>query len=204
MTPEKLDQLKKETVAFYKRKPETGTGVFRHVGFDDNEDYLFNSLTSLNKPFAVRKVDVAKEYDKLESFNLGAVEFQHCPRLVGTQFEKEDQWWDKEINGDRTCSGCGSYHPKEFIEWLDKAIDPDKEDRLDMTTKGYKFYVHKPGVSNASQGAIKVYLHHIQQYIQEQKLSQEDIDKLEEKLNQAITVGNTKHQKILDKMSSGN
>jgi hypothetical protein len=200
MTPEKLAELKAQTIAFYKRKPEEGTGVFRHVGFDDNEDFLFNSLTSLDKPFPIRKVDVAKKYEKLESYNLGSLEFVKCPRLIGTRFEDEDQCWNVLPNGDKTCSGCGSYHPKEWIDWLDKATDPSTEDRLTTTDKGYKMYVEKPGVRNASEGAIKVYLQHVKQYAEEHKLNIEELDK---KIHAAAIAGNTKFQAKMNKMREG-
>lgn len=67
--------------------------------------------------------------------------------------DKWVQWGD-----DRVCSYCGSLHPEEFINFLKDAIDPTKPRHyLGETTKGHKVYIHRPNVSNASEGAIKFY-----------------------------------------------
>ena len=69
--------------------------------------------------------------------------------------------WRVELNGDRTCSFCGSMHPTDFLTFL-KRIPEIPGARVEKATgKNYKFYVHRSDVQNASQGAIKFYTHHI-------------------------------------------
>lgn len=74
--------------------------------------------------------------------------------------------WDMGPDGNRTCSYCGSIHPDDLMEICRKTI-VDERYGVESTTKSYKVYVrqHKvyvrqPGVRNASEGAIKFYMHH--------------------------------------------
>lgn len=69
--------------------------------------------------------------------------------------------WRAEANGDRTCSFCGSLHHDDWLRLMRDALDPKTETRIDLSDKGYKFYVHQAGVRNASQGGIKFYTWHI-------------------------------------------
>lgn len=52
-----------KTIAIYRHKPEVGIGICRHIGFDDNNDFLFSHELFAEddeeeKGFSVRKVDV--------------------------------------------------------------------------------------------------------------------------------------------------
>ena len=69
--------------------------------------------------------------------------------------------WQKEPNGDRTCTYCGSLHEVELIDILTHYADGDEGYHFDPSTKGYKLYGHRPGVQNAMQGGIKFYKWHI-------------------------------------------
>lgn len=67
--------------------------------------------------------------------------------------------WDIGPDGNRTCSYCGSIHPEDLMEICHKTLT-DERYAIEGTTKSYKVYVRQPGVQNASQGAIKFYMHH--------------------------------------------
>lgn len=67
--------------------------------------------------------------------------------------------WDRGPDGNRTCSYCGSIHPDDLMAVCAKALADDRYS-VDGTDKAYKVYVRQPGVQNASQGAIKFYMHH--------------------------------------------
>ena len=67
--------------------------------------------------------------------------------------------WDIGPDGNRTCSYCGSIHFDDLMEIARKTVDDDRYG-IEGTTKSYKVYVRQPGVRNASEGAIKFYMHH--------------------------------------------
>ena len=67
--------------------------------------------------------------------------------------------WDIGPDGNRTCSFCGSIHPDDLMTICRKTLTDEKYG-VEGTTKSYKVYVRQPGVMNASQGAIKFYMHH--------------------------------------------
>lgn len=69
-------------------------------------------------------------------------------------------FWRTRPNGDRTCSFCGSVHPDDAISILTDYVE-HKKGRFDMTGKGYKFYMSRPDVTNAAEGAIKFYTWHL-------------------------------------------
>lgn len=69
--------------------------------------------------------------------------------------------WRVLPNGDRTCSFCGSAHPDDWLRIMRSAADPESKTTIDRSDKGYKFYCHQEGVSNALDGAIKFYTWHI-------------------------------------------
>lgn len=70
-------------------------------------------------------------------------------------------YWRLEKNKDRTCSFCGSIHPKDFLKLLELAIEYPKKCRIERSDKCYKFYIHRPDIKNASEGAIKFYTQHV-------------------------------------------
>jgi hypothetical protein len=56
---------------------------------------------------------------------------------------------------DRCCSYCGSWHPDEFLAHARAGGE------VELSDKGYKIYVQRPGIKNAGEGAIKFYTQHI-------------------------------------------
>lgn len=68
--------------------------------------------------------------------------------------EMLDRW--VRVGNDRCCSFCGSMHPDD----LSAALDLETT-KIDVSDKRYKVYVRRPGVINASAGAIKFYNWHL-------------------------------------------
>ena len=84
---------------------------------------------------------------------------QTCPSRMGEAGPWEhkeglDRW--EKVGGDRCCSFCGSAHPEELNAMLDLETT-----KIDVSDKRYKIYIRRPGVSNASFGAIKFYTWHL-------------------------------------------
>lgn len=79
--------------------------------------------------------------------------------IDGREAEALPDTWDMGPDGNRTCSYCGSIHPDDLMEVCRRTID-DPQYSVDGTDKSYKVYVRIPGVRNASEGAIKFYMHH--------------------------------------------
>ncbi|HEX5426631.1 MAG TPA: hypothetical protein VFW94_24135 [Candidatus Acidoferrales bacterium] len=83
------------------------------------------------------------------------------------QGENQDHWDRHKSNGDRVCSYCGSLHPDDFLRLVHEAATaPDDASHgtvpeIEPSDKGYKIYVHQPGVRNAMEGGIKFYTHHL-------------------------------------------
>lgn len=78
-----------------------------------------------------------------------------CPENSGRYGDKPDSWYIG-MDGNRTCSYCGSIH----VDDLEKIIEKSKTDPrygVSGTTKCYKVYVQQPNVKNAGEGAIKFY-----------------------------------------------
>jgi hypothetical protein len=80
--------------------------------------------------------------------------------LADRTFPGPDEW-RTEPDGTRTCSFCGSLHEDDFIDILEHYVAGDEGYHFDPSTKGYKRYAHRPGVSNAGQGGIKFYGWHV-------------------------------------------
>ena len=115
-----------------------------------------------------------------------------CPTSVGHMGEhlmKGKMWW--RVQGDDvTCNFCGSWHPKSFLEFLSKANDPmDTESMIELSDRRHKIYVTRDKVSNASDGAIKCYIVHLNQYITDNNRS---ADKLNVQLYDAFKASNDK------------
>lgn len=68
--------------------------------------------------------------------------------------EMLDRW--VKFGDDRCCSFCGSMHPDD----LSAALDLETT-KIDVSDKRYKVYVRRPGIINASMGAIKFYNWHL-------------------------------------------
>ena len=98
-----------------------------------------------------------------------AVEVEHallgfsCPRRPqfgpgGSVFSKpqNDVW--QQVGPDRCCSCCGSIHPDDLRALL-PTVDGGMV-RLEVADRRHKVYIRRPGIRNASEGAIKFYLCH--------------------------------------------
>ena len=89
-------------------------------------------------------------------------EKQSCPsrmNQVGPWERKEglDTW--EAVGSDRICSFCGSLHPAELEVILDRCIEVGDVE-VSHSTKGYKVYIRRPEIENASEGAVKYYIWH--------------------------------------------
>lgn len=90
---------------------------------------------------------------------------EYCPRGPGADSPFKapmngEMTWRTEPNGDRCCSYCGSLHPDDFLDIMQRYAAGEEGYHFDLTTKSYKVYARRPGVQNASQGGIKFYGHH--------------------------------------------
>lgn len=90
---------------------------------------------------------------------------QTCPRRM-TEWaawhrERNMDWW-RRVGRDRVCSFCGSWNPTEFLIFCDDVFQTNAvELRAYLSDRRHKVYCHRPGVDNASEGAIKFYLAHL-------------------------------------------
>jgi hypothetical protein len=89
-------------------------------------------------------------------------EIQTCPRRMSEvgpwkYAENLDSW--RHVGNDRVCSFCGSLHPADFEAVLQRIIS-DERCSVSLSDKGYKIYINRPEVRNASEGAIKYYKQH--------------------------------------------
>lgn len=83
-------------------------------------------------------------------------------------------------NGDKTCGYCGSWDRDQFMAFIQSIIDgevtatyttgikrPDGEiwvfPRIEVNDRKDKIYARQEGVKNASDGAIKIYIAHLQE-----------------------------------------
>lgn len=62
--------------------------------------------------------------------------------------------WLSNPDGTRTCSFCGSLHHEDFERLIDRCLEVG-DVQIDPSTKGGKWYVHRPEVKNAGDGGIK-------------------------------------------------
>jgi hypothetical protein len=109
------------------------------------------------------------------------------------------QGWNTNENGDSTCSFCGSWHPKEFLAFLGEVTTNDDINiRITLNDGRDKIYVQRPTVKCAGQGAIKVYLIHVKQYIEEKGLSMEKADY---KLHKALMVSKAKFARYMEQFN---
>lgn len=106
-------------------------------------------------------------------------------KMVG-EFDR----WDAMPNGDRCCSFCGSLHPDDFKRLVERAAAADDQTWIERSTKGYKWYVHQPGVKNASEGGIKFYTWHLP--------SEEFTAALNKVVPAAIDRSNAKFKRVID------
>jgi len=149
-----------EVINYLKRVNGSGH-IVEHVGFHESGDYMLRLLFSeSDKPFRQHKYEVEKEYSVIDKAEVNALERQTCGRRMvdfGPWEKRENiDIWTKMPNGDRCCSFCGSIHPSDLIE----IVKSHGRGAIEFTNKSYKWYVHRPGVSNAMQGGIKYYRYH--------------------------------------------
>ncbi len=112
---------------------------------------------------------------------------QTCPRRInelGPWEYKEglDTW--QQVGNDRVCSFCGSLHPADFEAVLKRVIDDDKCS-IALSDKGYKVYINRPEVRNATDGAIKYYKQH-------NYTDADDIDRIEPLFVQAVNLSRSR------------
>lgn len=163
--PKKPEPEKKlKTISFYKHKPKVGIGVFRHVGFDDNKDYLLQDIMQSLKPFSVRRVDIQINFENVPDFDYKEYtkNVQTCGRRMNEFFgdwergENLDYWQDRGTDGIR-CSFCGSAKYEKFIEVLHAVIDLQPGYAVEKASgKNYKYYLETP-----ESKMIKFYVQHI-------------------------------------------
>ena len=91
-----------------------------------------------------------------------------CPRRNEGAFTPgPDHWEQFKSNGDRVCSFCGSLHPDDFLALVKTCAEIPADAaynalvEIEPSDKGYKIYVKRPGVRNASEGGIKFYTQHL-------------------------------------------
>lgn len=106
------------------------------------------------------------------------VEEQLCPRRAesGGGFTHGPDHWDKfKSNGNRVCSYCGSLHPEDFFALVKQSAEAPEDApygsvvEIEHSDKGYKIYVHQPGVRNAHEGGIKFYTPHLPKEITDEQ-----------------------------------
>lgn len=70
-------------------------------------------------------------------------------------------------HGNRVCSYCGSLHPDDLFALVKTCAEAPEDAKygsvveIEPSDKGYKIYVHQPGVRNAMEGGIKFYTQHL-------------------------------------------
>lgn len=126
------------------------------------------SYMSASHPKDLEEWIVSKRYYIQEFFrqinvrwqNMTNRDYHTCPYRMGERKENLDRWF--KHGKDRTCSFCGSWHPDEFLAFLDKVIQTQAKDyRIEISDKKYKIYITRPRVHNACEGAIKFKTHHL-------------------------------------------
>lgn len=146
---------------FYKRN-NGSEGIIKVVGIHESEDYLctWSLFEEEMHPFRYHKYEFEREFDKIDTSEVDNLERQICFRrlesIQGHATVQLPDYWKKFPNGDRVCSYCGSIHPMDLIELIKKL----GFGIIGKTDKPYKWYVNRPEVHNATDGAIKYYRQH--------------------------------------------
>lgn len=170
-----------KTIAYYQRKPETGIGIARHIGFDNNEDFLFSwdlfaEEGEEEKGFAVRKVDVKEQWDQID-FDPSTLERMTCGRRaedmqLKTGNENRDYWRKEEERGYKACSYCGSASFELFTEVIEAVLADKPDYGIERATgKNYKYYLRTP-----EKHQIKFYTPHIPKEIFDDRPKLEELD----------------------------
>lgn len=90
-----------------------------------------------------------------------------CPYRMGKlhdgnfdRIEHLDYW--RKIGKDRVCSFCGSWHPDEFLPFIQDVVNSDCDmGSIDFADNSFKIYVNRSSIRSASEGAIKFKMHHL-------------------------------------------
>lgn len=123
-----------------------------------------------------------------------ASEKQVCPRREEgfvPAWSKPPDHWSVHYNGDRTCTFCGSMHVDQFLAVCAEIAEDRLPGAMVEFCKGYKFYVTRPGIRNAMDGAIKFYSQHLRP---RRQLLECEVVEQERKINRAIHVSRRRFQ----------
>lgn len=124
-------------------------------------------------------VEKAPEFKDLVD-NVGE---HRCPRrnenpMIDKAFPGPDRWQKFKRIDNRVCSHCGSLHPDDFFRLVKESAEAPEEAAylhtisIEPSDKGYKIYVHQPGVRNAHEGGIKFYTPHLPEIITDEQNAQ--------------------------------
>ena len=101
--------------------------------------------------------------------------------------------WGKELNGDYTCTNCGSLHPEQFISFLDTVItDPSLFICVELNGNNGMILINRPGVKVPGEGSIMFYLSHLKVFCDEQNL---DFEAMGRKVKCALETSEQKWEK---------
>jgi len=131
-----------------------------------NEITLFGRLNGLVRPGPRLPWRIPRPIARLMRWVDGLLaDTLRCPRRDEANFAfPGPDYWRVHYNGDRVCSYCGSMDPDQFIALCHRIVEAGHGDveSIERSDKRYKFYVTRPGVRNASEGAIKFYTMHFE------------------------------------------
>lgn len=134
------------------------------------------------------KTDPEKFRCQMRDYNIGS----------DNMFPGPDRW-DVRKNGDLCCSYCGAWHPRQFLAFCQEVIDnPDLRTSIEYLKNKGKFYVNRPLVRNAMEGAIKTRSVHIDTWLN--RFPEDELKIYLDRLNKAIEVSRQKHKKHWDKI----
>lgn len=107
----------------------------------------------------------------------------NCPIL-----DKEANWIP--VKSDTCCSLCSSMNPIQFLDFLNEVISKtDPELRISSNDNFDLIYIERPSIANISDGAMKIYLAHLDSYISQKGLNKA---KVYEDIQKAITISQHK------------
>lgn len=120
-----------------------------------------------------------------------------CPKrdenIVSDQAFPGPDHWRVEKNNDLCCSYCGSMHPAQLFEHFQNVIsDSSNKVNIEYLRHKGKFYIERPEVHNAGDGAIKAYSCHIDMYLD--SFDEEEQKNMIEVINKAIETSIKKHE----------
>ena len=87
-----------------------------------------------------------------------------CPARLQSQDARikllvgKDFWINR--GPDQVCSYCGSMEPEDFLAWCERCAESDSKVAVDVADIDGKLFIHRRGIVNALQGAVKFYTMH--------------------------------------------